>query len=163
MAYFLDLFTPDTRRAFREKDAEITGFRKRRWRSAERVRRGDIFLCYLTGLSRWWAALETQSEFYDDDSPIFGDPDPYTARFKVKPIIILDPELAIPIKDDEVWRTLTITRQYERASHWSGFFRQPLNRIDDDDGDFLLKLLKEQQANPKSYPLTAKDKRLLAR
>ena len=163
MAYLLDLFTPDTWRAFREKGGEISGFQQRQRRLAERVRQGDIFLCYLTRLSRWCGVLEIQSEVYDDDSPLFDDPDPYTARFRVKPIVILDPELAIPIQDDVVWRTLSVTRQYERGyPYWTGPFRSSLNRFDDSDGDYLLKLLKEQQASPKSYPLSEKDKRHLA-
>ena len=52
MAYFLDLFTPETWRAFRETGASVTGFRERHRRLAgERVSQGDIFLCYLTRLS----------------------------------------------------------------------------------------------------------------
>lgn len=163
MAYFLNLFTPDTWRTFREKGGGISGFRKRQRRLAERVHRGDIFLCYLTRLSRWCGALEVQSEVYDDDSPIYDDPDPYTARFRVKPIVTLDPESAIPIQDDEVWRTLTVTRQYERGyPYWTGPFRTSLKGFDDGDGDYLLGLLKGQQASAKSYPLSEKDKRHLA-
>ena len=46
MAYFLDLFTPETWQAFRESGATVTGFRERHWRQANRVSEGDIFLCY---------------------------------------------------------------------------------------------------------------------
>ena len=54
MAYFLDLFTPETWQAFRETGATVTGFRERQLRLARaRVKEGDIFLCYLTRLSRW--------------------------------------------------------------------------------------------------------------
>jgi hypothetical protein len=54
MAYFLDLFTPETWSAFREHGAGITGFKYRQRRVArERIKQGDIFLCYLVRLSRW--------------------------------------------------------------------------------------------------------------
>ena len=164
MEYLLDLFTPETWHNFREIGASVTGFRKRqRHLASERVEQGDIFLCYLTRLSRWCGALRVQSEVYDDDSPIHANPDPFTVRFRVKPIVVLEPESAIPIYEDKVWSTLTITNQHERGQpHWTGFFRSSLNRFKDSDGKYLVELLQEQQANPRSYPLTAKDRRELA-
>ena len=165
MRYFLDLFTPETWLAFRETGATVTGFRQQHQRLAsERVSQGDIFLCYLTRLSRWCGALQAESDAYYDDSPIHDDLDPFTVRFNVKPIVILEPELAIPIYDDRVWSTLTITNQYERGHRsWTGFFRGSLNRFEEDDGSYLVELLKKQQSNPESYPLTDEDKRQLAR
>ena len=165
MRYFLDLFTPETWLAFREIGATVTGFRERHQRLAsERVSQGDIFLCYLTRLSRWCGALQSESDAYYDDSPIHDDLVPFTVRFKVKPIVMLEPELAIPIYDDRVWSTLTITNQYERGHRfWTGFFRGSLNRFEEGDGSYLVELLKKQQSNPESYPLTDKDKRQLAR
>ena len=164
MNYFLDLFTPETWRAFRDAGATVTGFRERQRRLAsERVRQGDLFICYLTRLSRWCGILRVQSECYEDDTPIFDDPDPFRVRFRVEPVVILPPETAIPIHDDAVWNGLSITRQYDRASsHWTGFFRTSMNRFEGVDGSHLMELLKEQQANPKSYPLTDKDHRQLA-
>ncbi len=164
MAYFLDLFTPQTWLTFREAGATVTGYRERHRRLAMgRVSQGDIFLCYLTRLSRWCGVLQVESDAYSDDSPIYGDPDPYTVRFRVKPIIVLEPEMAIPIYDDKVWSKLTITNQYEKGDRfWTGFFRGSLNRFDDSDGRYLMELLKDQQANPKSYPFTEKDRHQLA-
>ena len=163
MAYFLDLFTPETWLAFREAGATVTGFRERHRRLAgERVNKGDIFLCYLTRLSRWCGVLQAESDVYYDDSPIHGDPDPFTVRFKVKPIVVLEPELAVPIYDDEVWTSLTITKQYEKGHRsWTGFFRGSLNRFEEGDGSYLVELLKKQELNPDSYPFTDKDKRQL--
>ena len=48
MAYFLNLFTPETWSAFHEHGAQVSGFRYRQRRIArERIKPGDIFLCYL--------------------------------------------------------------------------------------------------------------------
>lgn len=165
MKYYLDLFTPETWEAFREAGSTITGFRERQRRLAEeRVRTGDVFLCYLTRLSRWCGALVVQSGPYFDASPILGNPDPYHVRFKVEPIIIFEPELAIPIRDLHVWQNLTITKQYDvGSSNWTGFFRSSLNTIEDSDGRFLFQLLKQQQDNPAKYALSDRDKRQLAR
>ena len=165
MAYFLELFTPETWSAFREIGATVTGFRERHWRLAsERVSQGDIFLCYLTRLSRWCGVLQVESEAYRDDSPIHDHLNPFTIRFKVKPVVMLEPESAIPIYDDSVWSTLTITNQHMKGtSVWTGFFRGSLNRFEEGDGSYLVELLEKQQSNPESYPLTDRDNRLLAR
>ena len=96
--------------------------------------------------------------------PIFGDPDPFTIRFIVKPIVILDPELAIPIFDPSTWERLSMTRPHERGgSAWTGHFRASLNLIDDIDGEFLMSRLLAQDQQKLRYPLTARDRRQLAR
>ena len=163
MAYFLDLFTPETWKAFCEMGGTVTGFRERHRRLAfERVRPGDIFLCYMTRLSRWCGVLQAESGAYYDDSLIHDDFAPYTVRIKVKPVVILENEKAIPIYDDRVWSTLTLTNQHTKGtSLWTGFFRSSLNRLDEGDGSYLVDLLKRQGSNPESYPLTDKDRRRL--
>ena len=107
--------------------------------------------------------MEVKSEPFFDDKPLFENPDPFTVRFRVKPIAVLDPELAVPIREERVWQALTITNQYDMGhSYWTGFFRGSLNTIEDGDGNFLVELLKAQQANPAKYPLTDRDRRQLA-
>ncbi len=164
MAYLLDLFTPETWSAFLESGATVTGFRERHQRLAgERVRPGDIFLCYLTRLSRWCGVLQAESEAYFDNSPMHDELDAFPVRCKVKPIVILEPESAILIRDEKVWKALTITKRYESGHrYWTGFFRASLNRLEEEDGSYLVELLKKQQSNPESYLLTDKDKRELA-
>jgi len=58
MNYWLDLFTGTTWKEFREAGATVSGFSAKRRSVAERVKTGDIFLCYLTGVMRWVGALE---------------------------------------------------------------------------------------------------------
>jgi hypothetical protein len=45
MNYWLDLFTGTTWREFREAGASVSGFRARRKQMAQRIKKGDIFLC----------------------------------------------------------------------------------------------------------------------
>ena len=163
MAYLLDLFTPETWQQFRENGAGVTGFRIRQQRLAsERVQPGDLFICYLTRLSRWCGVLRVDSSAYIDDSPIYDEPDPFVVRFKVKPVVVLSPEHAIPIHNDEIWRKLTLTREHEKSqSVWTGFFRGSLNRFEQADGELLVDLLSRQKDDLKEFPFTAKDKRHL--
>ena len=121
-------------------------------------------LCYMTRLSRWCGVLQVAPEAYDGHDPIFDDPDPFTVRFRVEPIVILEPEMSIPIFEESVWTTLSITKRFERGrALWTGFFRSPLRRLNDADGSFLTGLLKEQQGNQRSFPLSEKDKLQLAK
>ena len=164
MQYFLDLFTPETWRAFSKSDKTVTGFRPRQRRIAkEKVKEGDLLLCYLTRLSRWCGVLQVTSSAYEEGSPIFGDPDPFTVRFKVDPIVVLEVESSIPIHDPVVWKGLTITSKYEKDyPYWSGPFRRSLYQFIKDDGRFLVELLEAQRDHPNSYPLSPSDKQKLA-
>ena len=164
MAYFLDLFTPETWQAFGESGAEVTGFRPRQRRIAnERVQQGDIFLCYLTRVSRWCGVLRVASDAFEDTKPIFSDPDPFTIRFAVKPIVALEPEYSIPIRDNVIWSSLSITKLHDKTgSSWTGFFRGSLNKFNDDDGQFILNTLKKQREQRIPQPLSERDKRLLS-
>ena len=166
MAYFLNLFTPETWAAFQKHGAGVSGFRYRQRRMAtEEIHPGDVFLCYLVRLSRWCGVLEITSEAYSDDAQIFSDPDPFIIRFKVRPEVLLDLEKAIPIFEDVVWNSPSFTRDLEkRARGWAAaHFRGSLRRISDQDGEVLRRLLAEQSQRQDTFPLTDRDLQQLAR
>jgi predicted RNA-binding protein len=52
MAYYLDLFSPETYEAFSRSDRTVTGFRMRQQNVSRRVNPGDKLVCYMTKLSR---------------------------------------------------------------------------------------------------------------
>ena len=166
MAYFLNLFTPETWTAFREHGAGVSGFRHRQRRMAtDELKPGDVFLCYLVRLSRWCGVLEITSQAYSDDTPIFANPDPFVIRFKVRPEVLLEPEKAIPIFDDAVWNGLSFTRDIEQGTPgWAAaHFRSSLRKISDEDGDHLRRLLTEQDQRQETFRFTDRDLRQLAR
>lgn len=165
MAYILNLFTPETWEAFQRNGSTVSGFKRRQRNAAEtNVKRGDVFLCYLVRLSRWCGALEVVSLAFEDSSPIYVDPDPFVIRFNVKPLILLQPETSVPIFDGEVWRTLTSTRCFEPGtSGWTGQFRSSLRKLDDNDGEFLLRRLAAQAETPQEYPFNDRDRKQLGR
>jgi hypothetical protein len=159
MAYYTDLFSPETYEAFSKTDRDVTGFRLRQQLAVSRVQVGDKLICYLTKLGRWMGILEVASEWYRDDSPRFvAADDPFVLRFKVKPIVWLDLERAIPIRDDQVWSRLSFTRGHDKnSSSWTGILRSSLRPLDDGDGRFLEQLLTAQHAGGQVYPVDQKE------
>ena len=146
MAYYTNLFSPETYEAFSKSDRSISGFRTTQRTAASRIVPGDRFICYMTELGRWIGVLKVSSEWYEDDSPIFlPEDDPFVIRFKVEPIVWLEKEHAIPIKDDRIWNRLSFTRGQSKTSpHWTGKIRRSLNSIDEKDGVFLEQTLLSQ-------------------
>ncbi len=135
MAYYLNLFSPETWEACRAGGYTLSGFRPRQRTVAQRIKPGDIFLCYLVGLSRWCGALLVTSEAFDDDAPVFSDPDPFTVRFSVKPLHVFEPEQSIPVFLDELWTKLSLTRDIPKgASGWAVGFRGSLRVLPPEDG-----------------------------
>jgi hypothetical protein len=166
MAYYLDLFSPETYEAFRQSDRTVSGFRRRQRNIASRLQPGDRMLCYITGISRWVGVLEVVDGPFEDDTPLFyGGEDPFVIRFHVKPLVWLDKERAVPIKDDMVWDHLSFTRGHDKkSSTWTGKLRGSLNQLTKQDGTFLEQLLREQVEDGKDYPLDEKEyARLLTR
>jgi len=165
VAYILNLFTPETWDAFQRNGSSISGFKLRQRNAAENnVQIGDILLCYLVRLSRWCGALEVLSDAFLDQTPIYDDPDPYIIRFKVKPVVMLQPETAVPIFDEEGWNALSSTRDFTPGtSGWTGQFRSSLRKLNEDDGEFLLRRLMRQTKEAREFPFTERDRRQLAR
>lgn len=163
MAYFIDLFSPETYEAFSRSSRDISGFRLRHKGMADRIKRGDVFVCYLTRLSRWFGLLEVVEGPFIDNKPIFvPENDPFRVRFRVRPLVWLDIEKAIPIHDDLIWAGLSFTRGLEKGSiGWTGKVRGSLVRLDDRDGKFLAETLIAQSSQGKTYPLDEQDTKKL--
>src|SRR6266853_4389579 len=166
MPFILDLFTPETWAAFQRNGSTISGFSKQQMTRATRVvKPGAIFLCYMVRVSRWCGALEILDGPFEDASPIFKpSDDPFVVRFRVKPIVILNEELCIPITDDSMWNALTITKGIKKGVPGWPYLAQlvaSLKLMPESDGNFVLKRLTEQHTAPTPYPLSANDRRLL--
>ena len=155
MAYFLDLFSPETYNAFSRSDRSISGFRKRHTLAAGRVKPGDKLVCYMTKLSRWFGLLEMVEGPFQDDTPIFySENDPFVVRFRVRPIVWLPVERAIPIYEAEVWNHLSFTHGQTRGTPtWTGSVRTSLAQMNEEDGRLLESLLVEQSRGGKAYPI----------
>jgi hypothetical protein len=163
VAYFIDLFSPETYEAFGRSDRTISGFRPQQRAVAARIRPGDKLVCYMTRVSRWVGLLEVVSEPFEDRTPIFvPEDDPFSLRFRVHCAIWLPPEKTIPIHAQEVWSQLSFTRHLAPASSaWSGRVRGSLTRLGDEDGALLERVLRSQSAGGADYPFSEAELRKL--
>jgi len=163
MAYYVNLFSPETYEAFSNSNRNISGFRPRQRNAAQRLVKGDRMICYMTKLSRWIGVLEIVDGPFEDSAPIFyADEDPFVIRFHVQPVVWLEKEYSVPIKDDEVWSALSFTKDHEKGtSSWTGKLRVSLGQLEESDGEFLDRLLTRQAQSPKTYRVDEADYRKL--
>jgi len=143
--YWLDLFTGVTWEEFRAAGANISGFRKFRWKTIQRIKPGDYLLCYLTGVSRFIGILEVTGEPFLDNTPIWKDED-FPARLKVKTVVELTPETAVPVH--ELKELLSFFKNLKNPHAWSGRFRGSPAKWNTSDGEAIVKALSEAKKNP---------------
>ena len=153
MNYWLDLFTGTTWREFRDAGATVTGFRLNQSKIARRVKSGDVFLAYLTGVMRWVGALEIVGPS-KDKTRIWKD-DEFPVRFEVKPLILLKPEHGVPM--DELEGHVSFYASPKDKGKFRGFVRgSPKLFTSAKDGEYVFGLLKEAQERPVSRPVDPK-------
>lgn len=153
MTFFTNLFSPDTFETFSRSNRDVTGFSKHQLAWAKRVQKGDRLVCYMTKLGRWVGVLEALSECYTDESPLYyPEGDPYVIRFKVKPVVWLDKDQAIPIREKHIWDTLSFTKGVaQNSATWTGKVRISLNKLSAEDGQFLQDQLLTQRTSGQRY------------
>lgn len=164
MAFYIDLFSPETYQAFKSSSQEISGVRPRQRNIAEGIRRGDFLVCYMTRLSRWFGLLEVVEGPFSDNTPIFvPKDDPFTVRFRVRPTVLLEPENAVPMHEPALWNSLSFTRGLPAGSAaWTGMVRSSLVRLAEEDGRLLADILQKQASKAKVYALSDLEARKLA-
>ena len=164
MAYFIDLFSPETYEAFAQSSRNISGFRSRHKNVAGKIKPGDVFVCYLTRLSRWFGLLEVIEGPFTDNTPIFvkkTTPSPCDSESDRR--CGLRSRRVFPFTRTQSGGSLIYARVGQRVSGWTGKVRGSLVRLDDQDGSFLTEKLNSQAAGGKTYPLSDQDKHRLAR
>src|SRR6266852_3571305 len=153
MTYWLDLFTGQTWQEFRDYGASVSGFRKRMHNAVERIKPGDILLCYLTGVMRWVGALEVLGRSRDKQA--IWQFDEFPERLSVKPIVMLLPEHGVPMEELEA--KVDFYRSRSDRPGFNGFLRMRANRFKrTSDGDLVLDLLRVAEKQPISRPVDPK-------
>jgi hypothetical protein len=153
MNYWLDLFTGATWSEFRDAGAQVSGFSARRKHVAQRVKKGDIFLCYMTGVMRWVGALEVIG-LSDDKRRIWKDQE-FPVRFEVKPIMMLNAEHGLPM-ENLVGRVSFFATAKDKGK-FRGIVRASPNALSAKDGEFIFSLLQETERSPVARPVATRE------
>ncbi len=165
MKYFVDLFSPETAEVFANSSRTISGFRisRKSYINNQKLGPGDRFICYVTRIQRFIGVLEVQSEAFVDPTPLFKkDDDPFVLRFKVKTLVWLPFEKAVPIHADEIWTHLSFTRGLgSDSNNWTYMVFSSPRAWPDEDCKLIEKLLFEQAKVQRDYPLDEDDRKKL--
>lgn len=128
----------------------VSGFPAKRYKTLQQMKVGDYLLCYLTGVSRWIGVLEVTSAPYQDDTCIWSV-DIYPARVKVKPVVVLTPETAVPIF--ELRDQLSIFQDMSTPNAWTGHLRSAPQKWAQSDGEAVLNAVLEAKKQPIVRPV----------
>jgi len=142
--YWLDLFTPETWREIAAVNYETSGFREYRKAHAAKVRPDDLFLCYLTGKSRFVGVLEILSRSFWDETPIWKS-DPFPVRFKTRLVSRVEEDVGIHLHD--------VIERSEHARSWSGYIRGSPQRLPKEDGEYIAQRLSEIEQQAIGQPI----------
>lgn len=153
MNYWLDLFTGTTWREFREAGSKVSGFSAKRRSVAQRLKKGDILLCYLTGVMRWVGALEVGNPSTNKNR-IWKDRE-FPIRFDVNPLMLLEPEHGIPM--EQLLGKVSFFASAKDKGKFRGFVRGSPNLFRNaPDAELILSLLRQAEQNPISRPVDPK-------
>lgn len=156
MAYYIDLFSPETYNAFSNSDRTVSGFSERQKGVVSEIQIGDKLICYVTRVSRWVGILEVTSKYFIDRTPLFTPADdPFVLRFKVKTLMWFALENSLPVWNDIVWKKLSFTKKLPPNSlAWTGMVRASPRKLSDSDGQILSQLLSAQNQKQVHYPFS---------
>jgi len=148
-SYWLDLYTSETWNEFLAAGADVTGFRERRWKTVQKIKPGDILLCYLTGVGRWIGILEVVGSPFKDKKPIWKVSE-FPARIPVKLIGKLDPAFGVPVV--EMRDKLSVFQNLKSPHAWTGHFRGSPYKWKQQDGEAVVAAVKDAEAHPVERP-----------
>ncbi|MDD5552241.1 MAG: hypothetical protein PHI88_03745, partial [Candidatus Pacebacteria bacterium] len=165
MNYFINLFSPETAKAFTSSSQDVSGFRvsRKTYIQNQNIGPGDKFVCYCTRIQRFIGVFEIESGLFIDESPIFVEKDdPFILRFKVAPIVWLPLEKAIPIREEVLWNKLSFTKNLEKDSNqWTYMVFSSPKLWPKEDCEFIEKLLLDQKEKQVEYPFSDLDQKKL--
>jgi hypothetical protein len=144
-SYWVVCFTLKTWAEALAAGGDTVGFRSSSKGSFQKMAIGDYLLCYLIGVSRFVAIQEVNSEVFIDDSPIWKD-DSFPFRVKVKEVVRLEPETAVPVI--HLCHQLSIFQNLKSLGAWAVHFRTSPKKWKEEDSKAVLTALREAKKNP---------------
>lgn len=147
-AHWIIVGSPDNFRRTAELGFTLQGIKSRHRRKAERMRPGDKFVYYLTGLKAFGAIATVEAAYFESHEPIWSSADPmkaaegYPFRVPISPDLVL-PEDA-PLPAEPVARRMVHAAKWP-AANWTLAFQGNVHPIG--EGDYRL-IRTEMTAHP---------------
>ena len=144
MAYYINLFTPETWREIRENaDWAVTGHTPRILSRASIVP-GDVFLCWITGRSSIVGALEVTGDVFEvgADGPRIWRKELFPVRYPVKLVSRVALDDGVTLED--------IRSRTEDPKFWTWAFRNSGNQVSDAEAQWILSELRDRPQLPAS-------------
>jgi predicted RNA-binding protein len=120
-----------------ERGFDLIGFKERRRRQAEQMRRGDEIVFYVTGVQEFGAIARVKSEVHEDRSEIWPPgrkEEAYPWRVDAEPVIVLEEDRFVPAI--ELAGELEHTAKWP-AEHWQLAFQGQLRTVSEHDAKLL--------------------------
>jgi hypothetical protein len=149
-SYWLDLFTFKTWNEFLHAGGTVSGFSQGRWSTVQKMKPGDLLLCYLTGVSRFVGVLEVTGSPFQDESPIWSD-STFPSRVPVRVVHQLEAETAVPVL--ELRNQLSVFQGLNNPNFWSGAFRGSPAKWKPQDGKFVTEAVADAVLHPVHRPV----------
>jgi hypothetical protein len=145
MKYWVNLYTWKTWQEYVQAGGKVSGFRESRWRTVQRIKPGDLLLCYMTGISRFFAILEVTGTPYKDDTQIWEET-LFPCRLPVRIILALEPGYAVPVVD--LRSQLSYFQDLKTPHAWSGHFRGSPTEEKPKDAEIIIEALRQAEQEP---------------
>lgn len=135
--YRLVPMSPENFMISRGRDFDVAAFRPDKERRVRRVRIGDKFVYYISGVQRIGAISEATSEaYFDDKTRVFSEVDEiWPCRCKTRPILVLDDEVMLDVR--RVITHLAFVKPQQKVRGWGLAFYQTLREIPEEDYELI--------------------------
>jgi len=143
--YWLNLCTAKSWEESRTRGYTCSGWNESRWKAVQKMQQGDYLLLYMSGVSRFIGVLEVASKPFRSEERIWDDA-LYPCRVEAKPVVMLEPDTAVPIHD--LKDKLSIFRDMESPKAWIGRVRGSPQEWSAEDGETILRALMEAKEHP---------------
>ena len=140
--YWLDVYSPRAYEDSKGIEFGVTGFPEAREKAVQRISPDDILICYMKDKSLWFGALEVTSKPYYDAKKVIWREKLCPHRIQVRPVIIREPEKAIPART--LLSRLKLFANLKNPANWGPTLRTSPRLLDEDDGKLILEELNKR-------------------
>ena len=145
--HWLNLFSHETWIEAARHGFTVTGFTPKRWSLVQRIKPGDLMVCYLTGRSTYVGLLRVTGPAYQDDAPIWAGA-AFPSRLPLTPEVLLRPEAGIPVRELADILSFFQNMPHPHSTAWTGHFRGSPAAIKPADAVAIERALRAAAADP---------------